>query len=297
MVEKKNLLKFEEYFGEKVISLELIKKTDSSMIYLLITNQDNKYALKMSNKKQDAGKEYKNHKIVFHIWQDNKDKLSFNIPSVHFYDKDYNYYVMEYVKNSTNLQELIFNSDTGRLKHIFHKIGKMQYDYHQIATSALKDKRRSLLEHNSVKTEVESNSGQHFLALYDSLPKDSYRFLLKDFKPTNVLIDEKDRIWLIDFQNINYYAPLYYDFARFIDTMKIFSFISSPFKYVLYRRRIACLIDIFIRSYGENISLAHINTARKIHQKEHIIMKKKKGQIPKMLLLKLLYGILHDNLS
>jgi len=79
--------------------------------------------------------------------------------------------------------------------------------------------------------------------------------------------------------------------ARFIDTLKIFALLNSPIHYIFCRRKIVELCDIFLQGYGNGVDINHLNTARKLHQMEHVCMKQDKGQVINASILKILYKI------
>ena len=292
MIEKKYTKIVEDYFGEKVVSINLINRTSLSEIYLLKTELENKYILKEGlTGKENIYKEYLNHEVVYNVWHALRETLNFYVPAVYFHDGIHNYYVMEYVENSIDLQTLIFKLDKNKIEDLLYKTGNAFCEYHEKVSTRFKDRKKAFNECRMVNPKERLTTKNHLLDLYTSMPADTYRFIFKDAKPSNVLIDNKERVWLVDFQNIYYFAPFYYDIARFIDTLRIFSFKKSPLKYLLKRKKISNLVESFIQGYGKDISLKYLDVARRIHQKEHVEMKYKRGQMLEMFILKALYKL------
>lgn len=287
MINKEELKEIEKKLGENILSCILLKKTDCSEIFL-INSKENKYIIKKDRNNKDISEEFNNHKIICHIFKTHKKDIHFAIPEVYFLNKNSIFYVMEYINNAKNIQEIIFENNFKRLEKIFQNLGKALYCYHSNLTRFLRYK-FSILEHGTIKSILASKYKNKFMREYNQLPKYSYRRILKDFKATNILVDKKNKIYFIDFQKIYYFAPFYYDLARFIDTTKSSTFINSPLYYLLNRRKIKFLFKEFIRNYKEEVDERLLNNARKIHQLEHVYMKRERGQFLNSIILKIIY--------
>jgi len=283
------------YYGQKnkpkkrKKSVFFLKKTNCSEI-LLIKLHNKKYILKRGLN-ESIEEEFLNHKKVYSIYKRNKENVSFIIPKVYSYNKKANFYIMEYIQSAMNLQEIIFNGNFKTMQQTFYNLGKAIKSYHSVMTNGIKSTKIPILEHGTVKTVLESEKGVEFKKNYNEFPKNSYCRIFKDFKSTNVLVNKDNKINLIDFQKIYYYAPFYYDLARFIDTIKVFTFVKSPLYYIVNRKKINRVLRYFIKGYGEKIEIKLLNNARKMHQEEHIYMKREKGEIINSIILKFIYKI------
>ncbi len=237
-------------------------------------------------------KDYKNHELVYQIWNRVKGDVDFIIPEPLFCDVDSKYYIMEFISDANNLQDIVLNDDSTNLEDSFNRIGKVLYQYHHFMTLHLLSKREEFEGHNTLKSVLTSRKKGIFINLMNHFDESMYSIIFKDFKPSNILIDLNDKIYLIDFQNIYYYAPFYYDLARFIDSLKVFTFFKSPMFYFLNRKRINRFIECFTKGYSESkIDIKLLNDARKIHQMEHIFMKKDKGHNMKAFILEIFYSV------
>jgi len=253
-----NLEELEENLNMEIECINLIKKTDSSSIYLLM-NKNMKYILKRSLN-GNIIKDYRNHEAVYKIWESCKKDINFIIPA--------------------------------NLEKQFNHVGNVLYQYHHCMTLHVLSKRKEFTEHNTLKSVLSSKKKKMFRDLLGHFDRGTYTIIFKDFKPSNVLIDKNNKIYLIDFQNIHYCAPFYYDIARFIDSLEVSTLFKSPLFYFLNRRRLNRFTECFMKGYSEStIDNGLLNDARKMHQIEHVFMKKDKGQSMKAILLKMFYGM------
>lgn len=272
----------------KVLTITLFKKTNPSEIYIANT-QNKKYIIK-KGLGESIEEEYINHKTIYKIYLENKDAAFFSIPKPYMINKKGNYFVMEYIENANNFQELILNKNFKLLNEIASSIGKSIYSYHQLATKYLTT-RTNIFDHGTMQLVISSKHGNKIINLYKKIPNNSFCIIFKDFKATNILVDKYKNIYFIDFQKINYYASYYYDLARFIDTTKIFTFVKNPIYYLLKRKNISNIFANIINSYKKDINLNYLYIAQKIHQTEHIFMKKEKGHFLNSVILQLIYKL------
>jgi len=75
-------------------------------------------------------------------------------------------------------------------------------------------------------------------------------FIIKDFKPQNVLLGENNEIFFIDFQYIDYYSTIYYDLAFFIEVMENFLFFYGMKKPFIFNfSRLPKFSNSFLKGY------------------------------------------------
>ena len=285
-----NLEELEENLNMEIECINLIKKTDSYSIYLLM-NKNMKYILKRSLN-GNIIKDYRNHEAVYKIWESCKKDINFIIPEPFFCDIGSEWYLMEYISDADNLQDIVLNKNSANLEKQFNHVGNVLYQYHHCMTLHVLSKRKEFTEHNTLKSVLSSKKKKMFRDLLGHFDRGTYTIIFKDFKPSNVLIDKNNKIYLIDFQNIHYCAPFYYDIARFIDSLEVSTLFKSPLFYFLNRRRLNRFTECFMKGYSEStIDNGLLNDARKMHQIEHVFMKQDKGQSMKAILLKMFYGM------
>ena len=268
-----------------------IKSTGASDIFE-ISSVDKKYILKMG-KYNSINEEFENHKRVYNIWIKNKVGINFFIPKPYFFNKEANYYVMEYVDKAGNLQDMILEQSPIKLENYFKKVGKMLYQYQELMTKYLNSEKHSILGHNTIQSILSSSKEKFYSKIFNKIDGGNNKIIFKDFKPANILIDKFGKLYLIDFQKIFYWAPFYYDLARFIDAVKVFTFFKSPFFYLYNRKKIHRLIIFFIKGYSQNqkIDFDILQKTHKLHQIEHVFMKKDKHQTISAWLLSLFYKL------
>jgi hypothetical protein len=285
-----NFKNLEKNLNSEIECINLMKKTDSSSVYLLVTKNRN-YIIKQSLN-SNIIKDYKNHELVYKIWKSCKKNVDFIIPEPFFCDIDSKWYLMEFVPDANNLQDIVLNKNSTNLEKHFNHVGNVLYQYHHFMTLHLLSKRKEFTEHNTLKSVLSSKKKELFIELLGHFDRGAYTIILKDFKPSNVLIDKTNKIYLIDFQDIYYCAPFYCDIARFIDSLEVFTLFKSPLFYFLNRKRINRFIECFTKGYSESkIDNGLLNDARKMHQIEHVFMKKDMGHNMKSILLKIFYNI------
>ncbi len=277
----------EQQLNEKILSFDLLKETDCSFLYLVAGEK--RYVLKL-NKKGNIGAEYDNHRRIYECWKEEKHNLTFKIPQTYFLSTDKTFYVMEYIKNGINLLEVLFQNrnDTDNL---FRKTGRCLKQYHDLATKYLYENRQSFLEHNTVKQILKTHKGPMLKKILNYFDDDSYRIIFKDFKPTNVVIGEKDDLYFLDFQKIYYYAPFYYDLTRFVDAAEIFSIVKKPVFSLLNFAKIKKAMKSFLQGYEGDIDESSLKKMQIFHRQEHFQMKKNKNRL-NAIVLKLLYWII-----
>ncbi len=277
----------EKQLNEKIDSIELIKETSCSFLYHIKAQKQ--YVLKKS-KAKSISEQFNNHKKIYECWRKGKENLNFKIPEVYFLAGDKKYYVMEYISGAVDLLQLLFqnkNSAAG----IFKRAGECMNQYHGLATKSLFDDKQSMLEHNTIKQLLDSKAEDKVRAVLDSFSEDTCRIIFKDFTLSNIVLDDSGNIYFIDFQKIYYYAPLYYDLARFIDTGKVFALVKKPLFFLRNCGKINAILNSFLNGYNPELDRELLKKMQWLHRAEHIQMKANKNKRDAVI-LKLIYCII-----
>jgi hypothetical protein len=256
--------------GEKTERCLLINETACSWLWLI--SGQSKYILKI-NKKNNIKEEYENHKTIYDLWSQNESGLDFQIPKPYAIGNNYQEYIMDYVEEGQNLLEILFRNDH-RADNIFLRTGQCLCQFHELTTRGLINAKQDLLLHNSIAKILKKKKGKKLKKLLGEFSNNTNKVIFKDFKPSNVVVDKNNKIYFLDFQKIYYYAPFYYDLARFIDTTKIFAIVKKPLFSLSNRRYINSAIQSFLIGYGDGIVLGDLKKMQKLHRSEHICMKR-----------------------
>ncbi len=282
---KVNTQQIETQLGERINTISLLKETSCSLLYCVETER--KYVWK-TTKQQAIEKEFDNHRKIYECQLREKDKLNFRIPQVYFLSGDRKSYLMEYIEGGTNLLDVLLQNrdDTS---NVFRRTGRCLRQYHDLATKYLTKDKESILTHNTIKQLLDRRAGRKIKSCLDDFGQDSYRIIFKDFTLSNVVLDKSNNIYFLDFQNIYYYAPLYYDLARFIDTTKVFALVRRPLFFLLNRRSVSLALENFLEGYDDTLNKAQLKRMQYLHRREHIQMKANKSK-PDSIILKLIYA-------
>jgi len=272
---------------EKIEKVELIKETGLSFLYRI--TGEKKYILKES-KNADISEEFYNHKKVYDCWAQNRQGLDFKIPQVYFLADDKKSYLMDYIEAACNLLESL-QKKRPAIMQIFQKAGLCVNQYHTLMTKALEGQRQSIFDHDSFAQIIQSKDGHKIKNHFNQFPDESFRTIFKDFSLSNVIVDKNNDIYFVDFQKIYYYAPFYYDLARFIDTGKVFSLAQKPLFFLVNFNKINKILNSFIDGYGAGVDKTHLKTMCYIHRKEHIQMKKNVSSFD-ALILQIIYWLI-----
>jgi tRNA A-37 threonylcarbamoyl transferase component Bud32 len=276
----------ERQLNENIDSISLLKETSCSFLYYVKGKKE--YVLKKT-KKESIGEEFDNHKKVYECWFGEKENLGFKIPEVYLLDTDKKFYLMEYIKNGLNLLEVLFQGkdDVGE---IFRRAGECVNQYHSLATRYLTDNKESILVHNTIRQLLDRKAANKIRKCLDDFADDTYRIIFKDFTLSNIVFDQSSNVYFIDFQKIHYYAPLYYDLARFIDTGRVFSLVRKPSFFLLNFNKINRALNSFLEGYSNALDKACLKKMQYLHRAEHIQMKANMSKLDSMV-LKLIYLI------
>ncbi len=272
--------------NERISSISLFRETSCSLLFRVRAGKE--YVLKKA-KRKNINHEFLNHKTIYHCWLDSKEKLDFKIPALFLQTADKKAYLMEYIDGVNLLDMLLKNND--KAAEVFKLVGKCLHQYHRLATRRLAEKKIDITEHPAVKKLLEGPKAEQLKNYLSLFKQDSYRILLKDFTPSNILVHKNNDIYLVDFQNIYYSAPLYYDLARFIDTTKVFTLVRRPLHFLLRHRRLTRILDGFLEGYGEKLDPAHLRAMQRFHRAEHILSKLDNEKLDAMI-LKLIYCLI-----
>lgn len=272
--------------GDKLEHAELLKETYGSKLYLL--RGEKEYVLKHSKGGSIAG-EYRNHKCVYDIWA-GCDGVGFMIPEPYFLAGDESYYVMEHVKGAVGLREVLPKYGMESLD-IYKRVGSCLKDYHEMMTDNLHGDRVGIESHVTIAKLLKRNDGNRVREILGEFREDSYKVIFKDFTFSNVVLDEDGKIYFIDFQKIDFFAPFYYDLARFIDTLKVFTFTKHPLFWVSHVGLIKKTADSFLAGYSDKIDKELLAKMQSVHRQEHILTKSLQKPLHG-LILKCLYSTL-----
>jgi len=276
----------EKKLGEAISHVTLLRETSCSFLYCL--EGDKKYVLKQS-KKADISHEFQNHQIIYECWAKDKENLDFKVPQVYFLSDGRDFYLMEYIDGAVNLLDVLFQHHHDR-DEIFRRAGVCLRQYHGLTTRYLLEKRKSIFVHNTVEQLLNSKSAEKLKSWLNEFDEQTYRIIFKDFTFSNLALDRSGQLYFIDFQNIYYYAPFYYDLARFIDTFKVFALVRRPGFSLLNRGKIRSALESFVQGYDTKLDRGQLKTMQQFHRAEHIQMKAAKDKFG-ALVLRLIYCI------
>ena len=277
----------EKQLNERIDSFTLIKETSCSFLYHVKAQKQ--YILKKS-KAKSISEQFNNHKKIYECWLSEKENLNFKIPEVYFLSNDEKYYVMEYISGAIDLLQLMFQNKNNAAE-IFKRAGESMNQYHTLTTKSLFGGKQSMLEHNTIKQLLDSKAADKARAILDSFSEDTCRIIFKDFTLSNMVLDDDGNIYLIDCQKIYYYAPLYYDLARFIDTGKVFALVKKPLFFLLNCGKINAILNSFLNGYNPELNRELLKKMQWLHRAEHIQMKANKNKLDAVI-LKLIYCII-----
>ena len=277
----------EKQLNEKIDGITLIKETSCSFLYHIKAQKQ--YVLKKS-KAQSISEEFNNHKKIYECWRKEKENLNFKIPEVYFLADDEKFYVMEYIRGAVNLLQLMFRNKNNAAE-IFKRAGECMNQYHAFTTKFLFDDKQSMLVHDTIKQLLDSKAADKVRKCLDAFGEDTYRIIFKDFTLSNIVLDDNNNIYFTDFQKIYYYAPLYYDLARFVDTGKVFALVKKPLFFLRNCGKINSILNSFLHGYNPGLDRELLKKMQWLHRAEHIQMKANKSR-QDALILKLIYRII-----
>jgi tRNA A-37 threonylcarbamoyl transferase component Bud32 len=165
----------------------------------------NRFVLK-KRKGCTLSSEYKNHKYVYELWKKEKNVLDFKIPRPYFLSKDTRYFVMQYIDNATNFQEILSQKQEATAH--FFRAGQCVRQYHQLLTRTLINDRDSLELHPLMIRIKKRKSGHKIQEVLSQFDQSSYRIIFKDLTGANIILDNEKYIYLTDFLIINYYESV-----------------------------------------------------------------------------------------
>ncbi len=270
--------------GDDIEHAELLKETSLSKLYLLEGRQ--KYVLK-ENKCGNIRTEYDNHLRVFEIWSRHKEAAEFYVPKTYFLNEDESFYVMEYIAEAIELRETLPKQAEKALDS-YDRTGRCLRQYHEIMTEEIVDNRMDIENHPILAKLLAGKNGKHMQKILSEFGEECYQIILKDFTFSNVMVDTKGKLYFFDFQKIEYYAPFYYDLARFIDTLKVFTFLEHPIFAIRRWPLIKKATKRFIEGYGKPVDQKLLRSMQLFHRKEHVFEKYRNAPL-KAMILKFLY--------
>lgn len=284
MIQTQQLEAIGQRLTDDIEYAELLKETSLSNIYLLSGRQ--KYALK-ENKNGNIRTEYDNHRRIFDIWSGHKEAVEFYVPKPYLLSDDESFYVMEYIAEAIDLKDALPMQGEKALV-LYNRTGRCLRQYHEMMTEEIVDRRMDIQSHPPLTKLLAGKNGEHLREVLSKFNEDCYRIIFKDFTFSNVMVDTKNEIYLFDFQKIEYYAPFYYDLARFIDTLKVFTFLEHPVFAIRHWPLIKKATKRFIEGYGKPINPSLLQSMQLLHRKEHVFEKYRNAPL-KAMILKLIY--------
>lgn len=263
---------------EKIDDINLLTETDKSFVYHVVGKQE--YILKMS-KGPSIEEEFNNQKTIYECWCAEKEHLGFRIPRIYFLSEDGKFYIMEYIQGRNLLAALFkYKKDTNET---FREIGECIHQYHNITTKHLLNHRENITEHNTIK-QILKNTSKNVKECLDDFQEDMYKIIFKDFTPSNVFLGRNGEIYFLDFQKVHYFAPFYYDLARFIDTTKVFTLVKRPLFFLFNFNKINNALKSFLSGYDPNLDKKCLRKMQYLHRIEHIQMKANKSMFDSIIL-------------
>ncbi len=259
----------EKRLNEKFSEAVLLKETSCSFLYRLSGKKQ--YLLK-KGKTEEFTDEYENHKIIYELWNAEKDYLDFKIPELYFVCDEEQFYVMEFISQGTDLQKLL-QQDLDKAKNAFRRTGDCLRQYHDLTTRRLSHSKENIFDYKHMVQLFQRGYRNEIMDVFDQFEEGDYRIVHNDFKPSNVVLDSNGNIYFLDFNQIYFYAPFHYDLIRFIDTAKVFALINAPARYMFDARKINATLEVFLQGYSGNIDRTLLKKMAEVRRKEHIQMK------------------------
>jgi len=171
---------------------------------------------------------------------------------------------------------------------LFHRTGRALCQYHELAQKAFSHEAVDLRECDSMKELLKGKKGSVVEAALNRIPPKNTGVIFKDFTPSNVVINDSGQIYFIDIQEQFYRAPLAYDWARFMDTLRIFGLVRKP-SMLRFFSLIRQAEEAFLRGYGGTRDL-YFKDIQYVHRMEHVHIKITKTPL-RGVILKLLYAM------
>lgn len=287
MIQTQQLDAIRQRLADDIEHAELLKETSLSNIYLLTGRQ--KYVLK-ENKNGSIRTEYDNHQRIFDIWSRHKETAEFHVPKLYFLSDDESFYIMEYITEAIELKNVL-PMQSEKALDIYNRTGRCLRQYHEMMTEEIVDHRMDIQNHPPIAQLIAGKNGKRLKEILSKFDAECYQIIFKDFTFSNVMVDTKNKVYLFDFQKIEYYAPFYYDLARFIDTLKVFTILEHPMFAIRRWPLIKKAAERFIEGYGKPMDQTLLQSMQSLHRKEHVSEKYRKGLL-KAMTLKLLYTFL-----
>jgi len=273
----------EKNLDETVKKSQLLTETYPSRIYRV--SGRHQYVLK-ETRRTALNHQFANHKKIFEAWLGRRDALIFKIPEPFLLGPEGTFILMEYVDGDNLLNLLLKKNDN--VIDLFHRAGQALRQYHDLAKDSFVDSAIDIKSCDSIREIMSSSKGPAVEKALDSIPQDCFGIIYKDFTPSNIVIDRQGAMYFLDIQDDFYRAPLVYDWARFIDTTKVFSIVRKP-SMILSFGLVKRAVNAFLEGYGGAID-EHFRTIQFVHRTEHVHIKITKTKI-RGVILKLLYLI------
>ena len=277
----------ETRLNEQIDSITLLKETNCSFLYY--TRGKREYVLKKS-KEENISEEFDNHRKIYECWFREKENLRFKIPEIYFLSSDRKFYLMEYIENGISILDVLLRGKND-INELFRRAGECINQYHWLVTKYLAENKRSMLVHNTIRLILDGKAGNKIRRCLDEFGDDTYKIIFKDFTPSNIVLDQNKNVYFLDFQKIYYYAPFYYDLARFIDTGKVFSLVHKPLFFLLNSSKIDDALKSFLDGYDSRLDKACLKRMHYVHRKEHIQMKLNKNWFDSII-LRIIYWLI-----
>lgn len=255
----------EQRIDEPVVSMHLLAETAPSRIYLV--RAGGHYIVKES-KKSDIEQEFGYHKAIYEYWLSERSQWEFGIPKPYFLSDDQQFFMMEYIEGDNLLRILL--RGTGDVKGLFRQTGKYLRQFHDMTTAYLTHQTKPLTECETIKKLMAGSRRSRLKTCLEAFSDITSQAIFKDFTPSNVVISQTGRVYFLDYHDLGYCAPFYYDLARFVDTTRVFGLIRGLPNSVINFYRVRQALEGFLEGYGDDVESSLLKKMQIVHRKEHV---------------------------
>lgn len=285
MITKQHMYVIEEFLGQTISRVSLLADTYPSWLYRL--EADKSYVCKIS-KRQPLDCQYDNHWRLYQEWREKQSSFCFMIPKPYLLGPKGQFMLMEHVEGETLLGRL--TTSRSDILGLFTKVGLSLRQFHRLV-AVFKDEARDLSDCKSMANVIRKRGGTQIARCLDLVSPNQCGVIFRDFTPSNVMATTQEDLYFIDFPDVFYRGPYYYDLARFIDTTKVFGFIAKPLRFLRQPKKIQQAVEAFLTGYDPVFDLNCLKKMQHVQRMEHVHYKTQETRVRGMI-LKLLYKYL-----
>lgn len=226
VIREKMILLFEKNFGT-VESFEFLSAHASSRIYARIVGHKTCIATYGDDKKENK---------CFVLFGEHLKKTKVQVPEIYTYEDDYSYYLQEDVGNQDLLSIISICDQEEKVRLLkmvvdilipFQYQGHKNWNYENCFGFNLFDKNEIVRNFETYKKKFLDNLGvvydnsvlaeevEHLIRLVDTIPIESYRLMHRDFQARNIMVNDHNKLYIIDFQGSRL-GPIEYDIATIL---------------------------------------------------------------------------------